>query len=384
MKKIFLYGHGGSGNHGCEAIVRSTVQIIRQITEIPTFLISSNPEEDENYGVNKLCSLIREKNTFSKWSLEFLSAYLNLKFRKEYIPMDKLEYEKAFNYVEEGDLAFAIGGDNYCYKDVERHIMMHEMMLERGAKTILWGCSIEPDILKNPIIEKDISKYQFITARESVSYRALKSVNKHTFFIHDPAFSLKMARSDVCNSIKKGMTVGINISPMIIENENIPGIVMKNYQKLIEYILKKTEMEIILIPHVVWKNGDDRIPIRKLYEKYENNNRVKMVEDSSCSELKGIISQCRFFIGSRTHATIAAYSTTVPTLVVGYSVKARGIAKDIFGNQKYIVEVQNIKEEEEICDAFKMLIINEKEIKKKLREYINRNEWTETVTKILN
>ena len=193
-----------------------------------------------------------------------------------------------------------------------------------------------------------------------------------------------MARSDVCNSIKKGMTVGINISPMIIENENIPGIVMKNYQKLIEYILKKTEMEIILIPHVVWKNGDDRIPIRKLYEKYENNNRVKMVEDSSCSELKGIISQCRFFIGSRTHATIAAYSTTVPTLVVGYSVKARGIAKDIFGNQKYIVEVQNIKEEEEICDAFKMLIINEKEIKKKLREYINRNEWTETVTKILN
>ena len=94
MKKIFLYGHGGSGNHGCEAIVRSTVQIIRQITEIPIFLISSNPEEDENYGVNKLCSLIREKNTFSKWSLEFLSAYLNLKFRKEYIPMDKLEYEK--------------------------------------------------------------------------------------------------------------------------------------------------------------------------------------------------------------------------------------------------------------------------------------------------
>lgn len=276
MKKIFLYGHGGSGNHGCEAIVRSTVQIIRQITEIPIFLISSNLEEDENYGVNKLCSLIREKNTFSKWSLEFLSAYLNLKFRKEYIPMDKLEYEKAFNYVEEGDLAFAIGGDNYCYKDVERHIMMHEMMLERGAKTILWGCSIEPDILKNPIIEKDISKYQFITARESVSYRALKSVNKHTFFIHDPAFSLKMARSDVCDSIKKGMTVGINISPMIIENENIPGIVMKNYQKLIEYILKKSEMEIILIPHVVWKNGDDRIPIRKLYEKYENNNRVNL------------------------------------------------------------------------------------------------------------
>ena len=47
------------------------------------------------------------------------------------------------------------------------------------------------------------------------------------------------------------------------------------------------------------------------------------------------------FIGARTHATIAAYSSCVPTLVVGYSIKARGIAKDLFGTDEgYVLPVQ--------------------------------------------
>ena len=28
MSKIVLYSHGGSGNHGCEAIVRGTYKIL--------------------------------------------------------------------------------------------------------------------------------------------------------------------------------------------------------------------------------------------------------------------------------------------------------------------------------------------------------------------
>lgn len=78
-----------------------------------------------------------------------------------------------------------------------------------------------------------------------------------------------------------------------------------------------------------------------------------MIEDHNCMELKGIISRCRFFIGARTHATIAAYSTGVPTLVVGYSVKARGIARDLFGTEEgYVLPVQQLKESDELTRAF--------------------------------
>jgi polysaccharide pyruvyl transferase WcaK-like protein len=54
------------------------------------------------------------------------------------------------------------------------------------------------------------------------------------------------------------------------------------------------------------------------------------------------------------HASIAAYSSQVPTLVIAYSVKARGIAQDIFGTEKgYVIPVQNLKEEIEITGIFK-------------------------------
>ena len=54
-------------------------------------------------------------------------------------------------------------------------------------------------------------------------------------------------------------------------------------------------------------------------------------------ELKGFIARCRFFVGARTHATIAAYSSCIPTFSVGYSIKAKGIAQDIFGTYKNYV-----------------------------------------------
>ena len=58
------------------------------------------------------------------------------------------------------------------------------------------------------------------------------------------------------------------------------------------------------------------------------------------------------FIGARTHSTIAAYSSGVPTLVVGYSVKAKGIAKDLFGTEEnYVLPVQALKEENNLKDV---------------------------------
>ena len=51
--KIALYGNGSSGNHGCEAIVRCTVELLG--SEINSFRIQSeNPQEDLCYGLDAL------------------------------------------------------------------------------------------------------------------------------------------------------------------------------------------------------------------------------------------------------------------------------------------------------------------------------------------
>ena len=76
MKRIFLYAHGGSGNHGCEAIVRSTINLLGQ--EGVT-LISSRPEEDTYYGIDKLCNIIKDRSSkLNKKSLAFIKAYLSI------------------------------------------------------------------------------------------------------------------------------------------------------------------------------------------------------------------------------------------------------------------------------------------------------------------
>jgi hypothetical protein len=61
----------------------------------------------------------------------------------------------------------------------------------------------------------------------------------------------------------------------------------------------------------------------------------------------------------------------VPTLVVGYSVKAKGIAKDIFGDYKdYVLPVQELKEKTEVVEAFKNLMQNETKIKEHYKNFM--------------
>ena len=83
MKKFFLYGHNGSGNHGCEAIVRSTCKILREgFGDVDITLASGNTSEDREYGLDKVTGLVNEQNPVSKISMPYINAYLNLKLKK--------------------------------------------------------------------------------------------------------------------------------------------------------------------------------------------------------------------------------------------------------------------------------------------------------------
>lgn len=367
---IFLYGHNGSGNHGCEAIVRSTVKIINSIDR-DINLISDNTIEDEKYGLSEVVNLIREKNEIDKFTTKYINAYINLKILKKPLKSEELVYTKTFNSINSRDIVLSIGGDNYCYDGYERFIMLHNMVLKRKAKSVLWGCSVEPKKISQNM-KKDLLNYDLIVARESITYNALKEIGANVKLYPDPAFQLDIINEELPSKFLYKNTVGINISPMIINNELKNGITIENYSNLIEYIIKNTDMNIALIPHVIWKdNNDDREPLKGLYERFKDTNRVVMLEDKNCEILKGYISRCRFFIGARTHATIAAYSTLVPTLVLGYSVKAKGIAKDIFGTyDNYVIPVQDLKTDKDLIQAFKWMYKKENEIKKHLQKFM--------------
>lgn len=363
--KILLYAHGGSKNHGCEAIVRSTKLLLTVADHIT--LLSYNPDEDLYYKLDNLVDIYREINPVKKNNVDFICAYIEQKLFKNYHRMDALQHKEAIEKLEDDyDYALFIGGDNYCYSDVKNYAYINQYVRKKVRKTVLWGCSVEPELCKDKTIKKDIEKYSFILARESISYKALKEINSNTYLLPDPAFFLPKEEVDIPEGFIPNKTVGINLSPLIFKYGNECNI-LNSFKKLIDYILFNSKDQVALIPHVVWHHNDDQKVLYTLYEKYKDNDRVLLIDDHNCMQQKFIISQCKRFVGARTHSTIAAYSTCVPTLVVGYSVKAKGIAKDLFGNiDNYVLPVQNIADSDQLTEKYKWLVEHEEEIKSKL------------------
>ncbi len=263
--------------------------------------------------------------------------------------------------VDNTPLAISIGGDNYCYPEmVPDLILAHEYFKKRGFETMLWGCSIEPDSLKDANLLRDLMAFDHIYARESISYNGLLSAgisaDKLTLR-KDPAFELKTADVTLPEGFKAGATVGINLSPMVLERAGDPELVKKSYRNFIRYILDNTDNNIAFVPHVVWSSSDDRRPLKELYEEFKSTGRVVFIDDNPAEILKGYISKCSFFVGARTHSTIAAYSSGVPTLVIGYSVKSRGIATDLFGTfDGYVLPVQEMKDPQALIRSYEFIM----------------------------
>lgn len=368
--KVTLYAHGGSENHGCEAIVKSTISLLKNVNS-PT-LLSYDINQDIKYGLADIVTLKQEVQPINKKSISFIMAYIMQKLFKNYSYMDALMHKETINELNKMDISMFIGGDNYCYSDAKNYSFINRFMRKKTKKLVLWGTSVEPSLLNDQTIRKDIQQFDLIFARESISYEALKKVNQNTFLYPDPAFFLNSKECKLPHVYEDKDVIGINMSSLIVSHEKDDGITFKNYDILINYIISNTNYNIALIPHVIWKSNDDRIPLKLLYEKYKASKRVVLVSDHNCEEQKYLISKCRFFVGARTHATIAAYSSCVPTLVVGYSVKARGIAKDLFGSEeKYVLPVQHLKNNNDLKKAFVWIVEHEKDIKKQLELKIN-------------
>jgi colanic acid/amylovoran biosynthesis protein len=348
--RVLFYGNGSSGNHGCEAIVRGTVQLLGNMTYT---VLSENLDDDIRYGLADISKLIPAKTERAR-NFSFFKAYTKLKLTGNYTDMDGLYYLPTIQRLREcTDVALSVGGDNYCYGNTELYKYLNSAYRKNHIKTALWGCSIEPDIVKKVDVADDLKQYGLIAARESITYDAARAVECNAILMPDPAFCMKPERCDIDDHVFENEVIGINISPHIMASEHQQGAAYANYKTLIRYILDNTDAYIALISHVVWASNDDRIPLKQLYDDFNHDPRLILVDDHTAPQLKYVISKCSFFVGARTHATIAAYSTGVPTLVVGYSVKARGIARDLFGTEEgYVLPVQQLKESDELTRAF--------------------------------
>jgi len=163
----------------------------------------------------------------------------------------------------------------------------------------------------------------------------------------DVAFSLPALRprralpdtvADWLDDNRHRKTIGVNISGLIY---NDPDAAVNRYGFRADYrkvvveflrrILTKTDVAILLIPHVLAEKGkresdpDANNDILRKLSGVAGTRLVALPPDYDQSETKWIISRCDWFCGTRMHSAIAGLSTGVPTAGIAYSIKTRGV-----------------------------------------------------------
>ncbi len=350
MKKILLYGYGGSYNHGSEAIIRCTIKKLKETyPNYPIYLSTHFKEQDIEFGLPVDVYLERDQ--------KYVALDKACEVKGKY---DSNIYASTIAAIDSETICYSIGGDNYCYGTWHRWKTIHDAAMKVGAKDILWGCSIEPKLIEDRSsgLVDHLASFERIVARESITYNALKEAGLSNIELRkDPAFELEEKATEFPENYIKGNTVAINVSPLIIRKEENIGDVIRSYSKVMDHIIEETDMNILLIPHVRCSVDDDMTPLKGLWEKYSATNRVALPEKHlSASECKFLIAGCKYGIFARTHASIAAYSSGVPCVVVGYSVKARGIAKNL-GMESFVVPVESLRDNSILLQTFLALVI---------------------------
>ena len=349
MKKIMLYNHGGCANHGCEAIVRSTTALFAGRAKLS--LSSDQADDDRKAGLEGLEAII--SSTISSRSIRRIINSIAFRLGQPREMEIARKYGTTLDLGKRSDICLSIGGDTYCYNHQE-HLQVINGRLKRANKPmVLWGCSVEPDLLSGVTLE-DLKAYDLIVARESITEEAMKAVGLPVMRWCDPAFTLAYEELPLPDGWKAGNTVGINVSPLVLHKAKDGDAALAAFVALIRHILDTSDSAVALIPHVTWAHDNDLDALSALKAQFADEPRVFLLPgDLNALQLKGYIRRLSMLVTARTHASIAGYSSAVPTLVIGYSVKAKGIARDLFGSEEgHLIPVQELSGEGELIAAY--------------------------------
>lgn len=351
MKSVLLYNHGGCENHGCEAIVRATSELFAKYAGVKSHLASATPEYDRTLGLDQI------ERIFS-WMISpysFARLINSVGFRIG-MPRESEVARKHSPVISDGmrsSICLSVGGDTYCYGRQEHLLVINGRLHRAGKPIVLWGCSIDPHLIEGERLE-DLRQYDLIVARESITCKALMDAGLPVRQQCDPAFFLRKEELPLPEGWIEGKTIGLNVSPLILDCAKDKGAALEAFKALIAHILNSGDSAIALIPHVTWAHDNDVQALSTLKAAFADEKRVFMLDGKlNAMQLKGYIARLSALVTARTHASIAGYSSAVPTLVIGYSVKARGIARDLFGDEAgHLIPVQELSSSQQLISAY--------------------------------
>lgn len=368
-KSLFiLAGNGPYLNRGCEAIVRGTVNILRQCFDKPKFVCVSHfnskeefEEQRKNESDEDIIHLqsrrLNKREAISKFYRAETWKYLfHLAFKDR--QLGYFLYDDILQLLPDAQAVLSIGGDNYSldYGKPYMFTLLDDIVLNRDAPLVIWGASVGP-FSKIPAYEEYMSHHlreiTGIFARESITTDYLESIGltENVYPVADPAFLMDSVEpGGIDDEIHiDDEAIGLNLSPLIaryVTGGNL-DVWASKAASIIDSVAKTTEMPIYLIPHVTTPTSNDYSFMQQALSQIDSRKKdIFLVPPKyNATETKWIISKMSLFAGARTHSTIAALSSNVPTLSFAYSIKAQGINRDIFGHTRYCIDSAELSTE---------------------------------------
>lgn len=341
MKKLLLYGHGGAYNHGAEAILRGSLPEFRR-SGVPILLSTHFPGQDREFGLDKLVDGLIPAD---------LSLVPDEKAMPDFAGRERIAaqiYRDALAQIDSETVCIGIGGDNYCYPNWHRQSIFHRTAKERGAQSILWGCSIQPEMIDTHMAAI-LRDHDHIVARESVTFQALRQHGVTQVCLRpDPAFSLPPDPFPLPEQFQKP-AAALNLSPLMLRKS---GRLLDDFVEAARFLLKKAKT-LLLLSHVTMPVDNDEEALDAIVQHLSAEERGRICrapQGLNAAQRKYLISNCVLLVCCRTHASIAGYSTGVPTLVVGYSVKSQGIGADL-GMERWVLPLERSAELVPLIDA---------------------------------
>lgn len=365
--KFYFPIHLDGDNRGCEGIAKGTAQLL-DLPKEQLIGLCRDIHLDKRLGIDRFVTLRAKRDmSFIQRVIRKLISFTSSDKAVDYAY--NAAYGAFLNEMQQDDIMLSTGGDMMCYNDNEV-IYTNNFVHQKEQKSILWGCSIGKNNL-TPAKTDTLSKFTYIYARESLTYDLLKSMNLNNVILYpDPAFILSPEKCSLPEIFKRGRVVGINLSNYVVGSDNLDTPFGAEVCRLIDYIINETDLNILLIPHVLWKGQDDRIISQEVIKRYKSNRlEVLNSELLNYEQIRYVISQCHLFIGARTHAVISAYATCTPAIAIGYSVKSRGIAKDLGLDETLIVD-SKVFSKNQLLDSFCNALEHESETRTHLETVI--------------
>jgi len=363
---FYLATQNNFGNRGCEALVRSTVTVLQEAFGTVKVLVpSSDKARDRAQWPESADSGVEFVNApalpflIGKWGGACKRFPWLRAFPHPHAPIPA----SAIADLRRADAVLSIGGDNYSLDyglaNLYFYVGIAEAAMAAGKPTVLWGGSVG-SFAADPRAEKRVAEHlrrlTLVTVRESQTMAYLQGIDvaENVLPVVDPAFSLQPqaveTRAWWPTKPDEGV-LGLNIGWLIDDLRRRAGQEDGAIGELVGFVrdvMERTRFAVLLVPHVAPLNGDtynnDEVFNQQLLQALGGSTqRLSKVSDGlNAAQIKYVISQCRFLVGARTHATIAGFSSAVPTLSVAYSVKAKGINRDLFGDERYVLETPKL------------------------------------------